>query len=83
LLLCYAENGVDFTNSYGDIDEQFYNNISKIYEKALYLIAENNLEEKYLDDCRSIMNDATGIGWGFGDWMDELFYDYFGGFIEE
>jgi|ASRP01.1.fsa_nt_gi hypothetical protein len=83
LLLCYAENGVDFTNSYGDIDEQFYNNISKIYEKALYLIAENNLEEKYLEDCQNIMNDATGIGWGFGDWMDELFYDYFGDFIKE
>lgn len=77
LLLCYAENGVDFTNSYGDIDGKFYNNIENIYEKALKLIAENDLEETYYLICKSIMNDSSGIGWGFGDWMDELFYDYF------
>jgi hypothetical protein len=26
LMISYVEFGVDFTNDYGDIDEQFYNN---------------------------------------------------------
>ena len=34
LLLHYAENGVDFTNSFGDIDEKFYNHIINIYQEA-------------------------------------------------
>lgn len=83
LLLCYAENGVDFTNSFGDIDGKFYRNIAKIFEKALKLIVDNKLEEKYLVDCQRIMNESIDIGWGFGDWMCELFYDYIGGFEEE
>jgi hypothetical protein len=29
------------------------------------------------------MNTSIYIGWGLGDWMNELFYNYLGGFIEE
>ncbi len=83
LLLCYAENGVNFTNSYGDIDGKFYNNIANIYEKALKLIAENDMEETYYLICESIMNDSSSIGWGFGDWMDELFFEYLGHVSDE
>lgn len=83
LLLCYAENGVDFTNTYGDIDAKFYNNIVGIFERALHLIVKCDLEESYYLNCKSIMDDSVGIGWGFGDWMVELFYDYLGDFLDE
>ncbi len=83
LLLCYVENGVDFTNSYGDIDGKFYNNIARIFEKALKLIAKNDLEETFYFKCQSIMDDSIGIGWGFGDWMEELFYDYLSDILDE
>lgn len=82
LLLCYAENGVDFTNTYGDIDGKFYNNIASVYEKALKLIVKNNLEESYYPKCQSIMDGSVDIGWGFGDWMVELFYDYLGDVLD-
>lgn len=83
LLLCYVENGVDFTNSYGDIDGKFYNNIARTFEKALKLIGKNDLEEAFYLKCQLIMNDSIGIGWGFGDWMEELFYDYLSDILDE
>lgn len=83
LLLCYAECGVDFTNTYGDIDAKFYNNIAGIFERALHLIVKSDLEELYYLNCKSIMDDSTDIGWGFSDWMVELFHDYLGDFLDE
>jgi hypothetical protein len=42
------------------------------------------LEKEYLLKCKAIMNASIDISWGLGDWMiNELFYDYLGGFIEE
>lgn len=83
LLLYYAEIGVDFTNTYGDIDAKFYDNIAGIFERALHLIVKYDLEELYYLKCRSIIDDSAGIGWGFGDWMVEMFYDYLGDFLDE
>lgn len=47
LMLHYAEEGVAFTNNFGDIDEQFYINIAKAYYSALEYIFDNKLEEKF------------------------------------
>lgn len=83
LLLYYVESGVEFTNSYGDIDAKFYNNIARIYEKALKTIVKNNYEKKYYMQCLAIMKDSEHIGWGFGDWMYELFCDYLSHMVDE
>lgn len=78
LLLCYADNGVDFTNDYGDIDQRFYNNIANAYEDALNVIVENNLENLFQGGCERIMIDAYGIGWGFSDYIGELYFNVYG-----
>jgi len=78
LLLCYADNGVDFTNDYGDIDQRFYTNISNAYDDALSVIVENNLENHFQGGCERIMMEASGIGWGFGDYIEELYFDVYG-----
>lgn len=78
LLLRYAENGVDFTNEYGDIDQKFYNNIANAYDDALTVISKNDLEKHFHGGCERIMMEASGIGWGFGDYIGELYYDIFG-----
>jgi hypothetical protein len=77
LLLFYAEQGVEFTNTYGDIDETFYNNIARIYEKAVDIIIENNLQETFGERCKKVMKDCSDIGWGFGDFIVELYYSNF------
>lgn len=77
LLLCYAQNGIDFTNEYGDIDQKFYNNIANAYDDALTVITKNDLENRFKGGCERIMMEASGIAWGFGDYIEELYYDIF------
>lgn len=48
-MMPYVENGVEFTNCYGDIDERFYNNIAGMYEKSIDVILENSLENDFKD----------------------------------
>lgn len=37
-MLFYVEQGVEFTNEYGDINEQFYISMEDMYERALKLM---------------------------------------------
>jgi hypothetical protein len=38
LMLFYVENGVEFTNEYGDIDEEFYDKVTDMLEKFCNLL---------------------------------------------
>jgi hypothetical protein len=77
LMLFYVEQGVEFTNTYGDIDETFYNNIARMYERAIDLIVKDNLEDKFERRCQEVMVESRGIGWGFEEIMAELYYSNF------
>jgi hypothetical protein len=35
LMLYYVEIGTEFTNTYGDIDEKFYNSMVSMYRKVV------------------------------------------------
>lgn len=83
LMIFTVECGVDFTLSYGDIDdEKFYRTISSIFEQALKYIVDNQLEEEFVDLCNELTRSSQSIGWGFGDGMMELYSDYLG-YLEE
>ncbi len=77
LMLIYVENGVEFTNTYGDINETFYNNISRMFEKAVDFITQNALNDVFKKRCKEIMESSEGIGWGFGDFISEYYYENF------
>lgn len=77
LMLTYVENGVEYTITYGDIDETFYNNIARMYNKTVQYILENNLEDKYQKRCQDTMEMSGDIGWGFGIEMEDIYYNSF------
>lgn len=77
LMLYYAEIGVDFTDTYGDIDEKFYNAIVRAYDKALSYITENNLKEMFIEEADNIRQKTVHMGWGFSVNMDDVFFDFF------
>jgi hypothetical protein len=77
LLLYYAECGVEFTNDYGDIDENFYISIEKAYVSALELMEKESVLEKFKDRSEKIVNDTSGIGWGFHDYLGDVFYGFY------
>ena len=76
-MLYYVENGVEFTNEYGDIDEDFYLKIENIFSNALDYIFKHNMEKKFEDRCLKITINSKGIGWGFSNSMSDLFYDHY------
>ncbi|MCC8104389.1 MAG: DUF6155 family protein [Clostridiales bacterium] len=75
VVLTFVEYGTDFTNTYGDINESFYNSIMRAFLQFVNLLnAEKDctLYKKLEVRIENVVNDASGIGWGFGDEMDRM-----------
>ena len=78
LMLYYIEVGVEFTNTYGDIDAAFYESMGKMYKWAVGLVVGNELEELYERRCGRMVEDTSGVGWGFHDRLREIYEENFG-----
>lgn len=77
LMMSYVENGVEFTNAFGSIDETFYNNIANMFGRVVKLITNNNLEQDFKERCEKAMENSQEIGWGFGIFMEDCYYSNF------
>lgn len=77
LMLFYVEQGVEFTNEYGDINEQFYISMEDMYDRALKLMGKNDLMKAFKKRCLQVVVDTDDIGWGFHDTLADLYYEYF------
>lgn len=77
LLLHFVENGVEFTNTYGDIDENYYTSLENTYSNALDLIDKNGLLDKFEKRAYKIVTDTERIGWGFHDYLGDLYYQHY------
>lgn len=76
LKLLYVEMGVEFTNTYGDIDARFYESILKMFASVVEMINEvesYDLFEEYEERIAQVVAKSTGIGWGFSDSMQEIY----------
>ena len=76
IMLHYVEQGVNFTDQYGDIDAPFYNSMEKMFEEALKLAEKNNLLPFFQKICEEIVNGACE-GWGFKDGLADTFYELY------
>ena len=81
-LYVYAvESGNKITMMYGDIDENYYIAMENLYEDACKIVAALT-NSTYADDLKRHLKDLVdltkGIGWGYHDTLDELYYEYFG-----
>ena len=83
LMLFYVETGVKFTNDFGDIDESFYSSLEKAYVQALTLMRKEELLEKFADRASNIIKDADGIGWGFHDYLSDVYFDFYSDYIND
>ena len=77
VMLCYVEYGVDFTNVYGGIDEDFYIRIENVFADTLEYIFNNKKEEIFKERCLELKLGIGDIGFGFGHNMDDLYYAYY------
>jgi hypothetical protein len=74
LMIYYVECGVKLTNEFGDIDEKFYSSLEGVYRDALKLIDNSDLHDKFNDRAFGIVEDTKDIGWGFHDYLGDLYY---------
>jgi hypothetical protein len=77
LLLYYVECGVEFTNEFGDIDENFYSSIENAFVKALDISAKERTLEKFKGCAYKIVEDTRDIGWGFHDYLGDVYSEYY------
>lgn len=76
IMLFYVECGVDFTNSFGDIDEPFYNSIAGMFHDAGKYIKSDGMQAQFKQRCKQIMDDTANIGWGFHDELSNYYHDF-------
>ncbi len=79
LMVFFVECGNNFTLSYGDIDEDFYDSLLSMYEKALETVFELPIKEQktFRDRLHEVMVSASDIGWGYHDGLCDLYYKAF------
>lgn len=73
--LYFAECATDFTMSYGDIDEDFYEALGDAYHDAVVAASKN--ENVYIllqDRLENILHEFSGFGWGMEDYIAEEYY---------
>jgi len=74
LLMTYVENGVSFTNEYGDIDAPFYDSVESVLDELAKLLRADarDLYPQFRDRLADIEEKTDGIGWGFHDFIAEV-----------
>ena len=77
LMLYYVEMGVEFTRTYGDIDEPFYNSMENMYKRAAEFISQHNMRDQFEPRCQKIVRNTSGMGWGFHDGLNAIYDEYF------
>lgn len=82
-MLFYVETGVKFTNDFGDIDEGFYLSMETTYVSALTLMQKENVLEKLADRAGKVVNDTSGIGWGFHDFLIDAHSNFYAAYSDD
>lgn len=77
IYLYYVQTVIHFINEFGNIDEDFYESMELKFEAALKLIIKDGLEDIFMEDCKRIIYDAEGIGYGSFDELNYNFEQYF------
>lgn len=75
LALYFAECATEFTMSYGDIDEEFYDALGDAYHDAVVIASGD--EQLYLlwqERLESILHEFSGFGWGMEEFIADEYY---------
>lgn len=75
LALYFAECATDFTMSYGDINEKFYDTLGDAYHDAVAAASEDEeLYKLWKDRLEYIYHEFSGFGWGMDDYITGEYY---------
>lgn len=77
LMLFFVENGVRYTNDYGDINEAFYISMENNYQKTLNLMEKEGLLSKFAERSARIVYESCNTGWGFNEALGSIHYEFY------
>lgn len=77
LMIAHVDYGIKFTKTYGDINEQFYNNIGTAFSNLLKHLSKHKILREYQDQCHSLVTTTRGMGWGFHEELSDLYGEYY------
>ncbi|MEL7120103.1 MAG: DUF6155 family protein [Bacteroidota bacterium] len=77
LMLCYAESVSWFSSEFGPDSEEFYTKPENLFEEALQLASQHNIEEIFRVQAYEIVVNACE-GWGHQDTLREIFLNTYG-----
>lgn len=72
-----VETGVEYTDAYGDINEEFYAAFEDLFERAAQLALTNDQIDEFRARAHHIVSSTSEMGWGFHDELDRIFSEYF------
>ena len=73
--LYFAECATDFTMSYGDINEEFYDALCDAYREAVTIARrDEEMYKLWKDRLEYIYHEFSGFGWGMDDFITEEYY---------
>jgi len=78
LLLYRVEIMLKFTMTYGDIDEAFYNSLTRSFDEACKLTKKEKLESEFKIECSDLIDKASNFGWGVHDALTYSYEEHFG-----
>ena len=78
LMVHYLETGNQFTVDFGDIDEQFYSSLESMFQRILTELKKQlaDLQKKYFSRLEDVVSSARNIGWGYYDYISNIFSEY-------
>lgn len=79
LMLFFVESGTSFTLDLGDIDENFYLALERMYKKALNMLLtfDDEIIDAYYDRFENLVTSTENIGWGYHDSLADMLYEAF------
>lgn len=79
LMTYFVECGNQFTVEFGDIGEDFYDALLRMYARAInkVLTLPEEKQHEFRERLRTIMETSDGIGWGYHDGLCEQYYERF------
>ena len=79
LMLVFVETGTKYTVNCGDMYEEFYLALERMYDKALDLVLTMDEEtiDGYYNRFEDLVTSTSNIGWGYHDALDEMFHNAF------
>jgi hypothetical protein len=79
LMLFFVDTGTKFTVNCGDMYEEFYLALERMYAKALDLVLTMDEEaiDEYYNRFEDLVTSTIDVSWGYHDSLEEMFYNAF------